>query len=135
MDNNVIRNKLSIYLVIDKKIVVNRVKKEDKSSTKFIGTNRKDKLYYEIEIRNTYDTLVNIDVIDQIPISKESDIEVTVEDISGAELDELSGKLLWKKQLIPSKTEKLSIAFTVKYPKKKKIKYKRNRVAAPKQFW
>ena len=82
-----------------------------------------------------YDTLVNIDVIDQIPISKESDIEVTVEDISGAELDELSGKLLWKKQLIPSKTEKLSIAFTVKYPKKKKIKYKRNRVAAPKQFW
>lgn len=135
IDINVPSDTLSIYLGIDKKIVVNRVKKEDKSSTKFIGTNRKDKLYYEIEIRNTYDTLVNIDVIDQIPISKESDIEVTVEDISGAELDELSGKLLWKKQLIPSKTEKLSIAFTVKYPKKKKIKYKRNRVAAPKQFW
>lgn len=135
IDINVPSDTLSIYLGIDKKIVVNRVKKEDKSSTKFIGTNRKDKLYYEIEIRNTYDTIVNIDVIDQIPVSKESDIEVTVDNISGAELDELSGKLLWKKQLSPSKTEKLAISFTVKYPKKKKIKYKKNRVAAPKQFW
>ena len=126
---------LEISLGRDQKIDVNRVKKQDFNEKKMIGVNRTEKLAYEISIRNTYKTPVEIEAWDQIPVSQESTIEVEVKDISGAKLDALSGKLEWETTLKPSETKKYNVIFTIKYPRNKTVKLRKDRsVAAPRYY-
>ena len=89
-----------------------------------------------ISIRNTYSKEIDIEIIDQVPISQEGDIIVDIQNISGAERDEQSGRLKWKMKIAPSATKKLITAFSVKYPKNKQVRIRKSRqVACPARFW
>ena len=102
------------------------------SDKKVVGSNRKDNYMYEITLKNNRDIPVTIDLFDQIPISQDSDISVTVDESSNAEYSETTGKLVWKVSLNPSEVKKYKIGFTIKYPKDKKIQVRKYRsVAAP----
>ena len=126
---------LDISLGRDRKIIVNRVKKEDFNSKKLIGLNRKESLTYEISLRNTYNKAVKIEIWDQIPISQESTIEVSDIEISGAELDDTSGKIEWETELVPGNTKRYTISFSVKYPRNKKVAIRKSRKVATPMFY
>jgi uncharacterized protein (TIGR02231 family) len=122
---------LDISLGRDPKIMVNRAKVEDKFSKKVIGTNKKETFTYKITVRNTNSTKVKLSLLDQIPVSQESDIVVEKIELSGGKLDDLTGALKWNFDLDPGEAKEVTIAFSVKYPKNKNVRIRGNRNIAP----
>jgi uncharacterized protein (TIGR02231 family) len=112
-----IKDTLSLSLGRDKRIVVKREKLKDFSSKKLIGTNQRSSYAYEITIKNTKAEPVTIIVEDQMPVSQNSQIEVTVIDTGGSRYNKDTGKLTWELGLQPNETKKVSYKFEVKFPK------------------
>lgn len=117
---------LDISLGRDNKVMINRVKIEDKDDQKFIGNNKREKLTYRISIRNTNATPIKLTFIDQVPVSQEGDIEVNVLETTGGEIDKLSGQLKYDVSIASAEAKEFTISFEVKYPKNKPIKVSKN---------
>jgi len=116
----------------DTKIPVTRKLVQEFSDKKVVGNNRRDTYTYTIIAKNNRDTPVRVDLYDQIPISQDSDISVTIDEISGAVFNELTGQLSWIVGLNPGESKSIKIAFTLKYPKDKVIQVKKYRtISAP----
>jgi len=127
---------LELSMGRDSKINISRVKVEDFNKKAWIGTNRKESFNYEISIRNTYEAPINIEIWDQVPVSLENEIHVSIENIANAEHNQESGRLKWKLNIEPESTKKINTAFSIKYPKNKKVNTKRTRkLACPANFW
>jgi uncharacterized protein (TIGR02231 family) len=121
IDPNSIKDTLAVSLGRDKRIVVKRQKLKDFSSRKLIGTNQRESYAYEISVRNTKTEAVKITVEDQVPVSQNSQIEVTVVDVGGARYNKDSGKITWEMNLQPNETKKVTYKFDLKYPKDRTI--------------
>lgn len=117
IDPNNIKDTLSVSLGRDKRIVVQREKVKDFTSRRTIGANRRDRYTWEISVRNTRNEPVKITVEDHVPVSQNSQIEVTVDNTAGAKYTAENGKLLWDLSLNPNETKKMRYSFEVKYPK------------------
>jgi uncharacterized protein (TIGR02231 family) len=117
IDPNNVNDTLAISLGRDKRVVVKREKQKDFTSKKFIGTNKRESYAYEISVRNTKSEPIKITIEDQVPISQNSAIEITVSDVGGAKHNKNTGKLIWEMTLAPSETKKAAFKFEVKYPK------------------
>ncbi len=115
------KDTLSVGLGRDKRVVVKREKVEDVSSRKTIGSNIRDTYSYRITVRNTKIEPVSLNVYDQIPVSTDSRIEITPDDLAGAELNSETGKLTWRLSLKPNESRVLTFRYTVKYPKGKTL--------------
>ncbi len=129
---------MKISLGTDPKIQISRVKKQDKEEETTIGTNRSVNLTYDIDIRNNYEKAVEVEIVDQVPISSDDDLQVNVTETSNAKLDDQSGKLTWYSKLKPGKFQKLTVSFEVKFPRSKNLssfslfKFQRGGVMCPK---
>lgn len=121
VDPRTIKDTLSLSLGRDKRIVVTREKVKDFTSRKVIGSNRRDSYAYEISVRNTRQEPITIVIEDQVPVSKNSLIEVNVIDDGGSRWNRETGKLLWTWTLQSSESRKATFRFEVKYPKDKSI--------------
>lgn len=117
IDPNSIRDTLNVSLGRDKRIVVKREKLKDFSSRKLIGSSQRETRAFEISVRNTKSEIVKINVEDQVPISQNNQIEVTVSDVGGAKYNKDTGKLVWELTLQPNETKKVVYKYEVKYPK------------------
>lgn len=118
----------------DNRIVITRKKLEEFSDKKVVGNNRKDSYVYEITLRNNRDIPVTIDLFDQVPISQDSDISVSIDEISDASHNETTGLLSWKVPLQPGDVKKYRIGFTLKYPKDRRIQVKQFRTISCPSF-
>ena len=103
----------------DEKILVTRKKVEEFSSKNVIGNWKKDTYTYEIIVKNNRNRSISMELNDQVPVSQDSDITVSIEEISSAKLDEGDGKLTWDVVLGPGEAKKYKVSFTIKYPKTK----------------
>lgn len=121
IDPNNIKDTLSVSLGRDKRVVVKREKLKDFSSKKAIGSNQKDSYAFEISVRNTKSEPIKIVVEDQVPVSSNSQIEVTVSDLGGAKYNKTTGKLSWELSLQPNESKKMQFKYEVKYPKDKQL--------------
>ena len=117
IDPNNIKDTLSLSLGRDKRIVVQREKVKDFSARRTIGSNQRDRYTWEISIRNTRNGPVKITIEDHVPVSQNSQIEVTVDDTGGAKYTAETGRLVWELNVQPNETKKLRYGFEVKYPK------------------
>ena len=121
IDPNNIKDTLSVSLGRDKRIVVKREKLKELTSRKLIGTNQRESYAWEISVRNTKAEAIKVIVEDQVPISQNSQIEVSVLDVAGAKYNKDNGKLSWELNLQPNETRKLVFKYEVKYPKDKPV--------------
>ncbi len=121
IDPNNIKDTLAISLGRDKRIVVKREKLKDLTSRKYIGSSQKESYSWEISIRNTKAEAIKIIIEDQVPVSQNTQIEVTVLDIAGAKYTKDTGKLSWELNLAANETKKLVFKYEVKYPKDRQI--------------
>lgn len=121
IDPNVIKDTLSVSLGRDKRIVVKREKVKDFTTRRTIGSNIREAFAWEVSVRNTKNEAVKILVEDQVPVSRNSQIEVTVLDVDGAKYNKDTGKLVWEMNLQPNETKKVVFKYEVKYPKDKTI--------------
>ena len=121
IDPNNIKDTLSVSLGRDKRIVVKREKLKDLTSRKLIGGSQRESYTWELSVRNTKNEAVKIVVEDQLPVSQNSQIEVTPVDLGGAKHDVNTGKLTWVLNLQPNETKKMTYKFEIKYPKDKQV--------------
>ncbi|MEQ8302594.1 MAG: DUF4139 domain-containing protein [Cyclobacteriaceae bacterium] len=121
IDPNNIKDTLSVSLGRDKRIVVQREKLKDLTSKRMIGSNTREEYTYEISIRNTKKDPIKIRIEDQLPVSRNAQIEVNILDAGGAKFEAPTGKLLWELNAQPNETRKVRYRFEVKYPRDKQI--------------
>jgi uncharacterized protein (TIGR02231 family) len=127
---------LELSLGSDPNLQVTRVKKKDFSDRKIIGLQLVEKMAYEIDIRNLYKKEIDIEVIDQVPISAQEEITIKTDELDGASQDEVNGKLVWNLKIPAQQTVKIKMGFTVRYPKDKVVIVKRTgRILCPSDFY
>ncbi|GAA4395697.1 hypothetical protein GCM10023187_02940 [Nibrella viscosa] len=108
---------LVLSLGRDKRILVQREKITDFSSRKTLGSNVRESNGYRITVRNTKNEPVLLTLYDQIPVSTDSRIEVSLEDAGGAVHHAETGRLTWNLSLRPNESRTLTFRYEVKYPK------------------
>jgi uncharacterized protein (TIGR02231 family) len=112
---------LKLSLGRDSRINAKRESIENMKARKTFGSNIREAFAFKIEVLNLKNEVINLVIEDQIPVSQDTDIEVSEDELSGGELDKLTGKVTWKTEITAAaKVEKI-LKYTVKYPKEKTI--------------
>jgi uncharacterized protein (TIGR02231 family) len=105
----------------DKKIVVTRTKLKDMNKDRVIGNNKKVTFSYEMVVKNNRKGPVTLELNDQVPVSKNTDIVVENIELSKGQLDPATGKIKWSLTLAPDEMKKVILTFSVKYPRDQTI--------------
>ena len=117
LDVRYISDTLNISLGRDKNVIVKREKIKDFTTRQFLGNKKEETRDWQISVKNNKGLPVNMVILDQIPVSTNQEIEVTVENISGAIFNNESGEVKWKFKLEPSGKKDFELKYKVKYPK------------------
>ena len=118
-DTRIVDDTLSVGLGRDNNIVVKRKQiNEFKEKTSISGNTKKVSRMYEIEVRNTRKSAIEIELEDQIPLTNNEQLEVEVLETGNAEYNKETGKLTWKLKLNPGESKSLRFGYAVKHPKK-----------------
>jgi uncharacterized protein (TIGR02231 family) len=118
-DTRIVDDTLSVGLGRDNNIVVKRKQiNEFKEKTSISGNTKKVSRMYEIEVRNTRKSAIELELEDQIPLTNNEQLEVEVLEIGNAEYNKETGKLKWKLKLNPGESKSLRFGYAVKHPKK-----------------
>ena len=121
LDPNVSSDTLHFSLGRDQSIRVQRIKVSGRSNRRFFGSSQEQTMTWRITVKNTRQEAVNITVFDQAPISRNSSIEVSMEEISGGQYDKQTGIIKWPLQLQPGEQRELTLQYKVKYPKNRRL--------------
>lgn len=125
---------LMLSLGRDNKVIVTRTKLKDFSSVKSLSGTKKETFTYEMTVKNNRKAPIKIDLLDQLPISKQNEIEVEVLELSKAEQDLPTGKLTWNMTLAPGESKKVQLSYSIKYPKNKSVQTKKYKAAPRAKF-
>ena len=101
----------------DRGIRIERTKESDYSARRAIGSNQTQTVGWKLTVRNTRTEPVVLMLTDQLPVSRNSSITVTEEELSGGTLDKENGTVIWRLELKPGEQRELKLRYAVKYPK------------------
>jgi uncharacterized protein (TIGR02231 family) len=121
IDPNTTADTLNLFLGKDKRVVVKKTLVKELSSLKTSGRDSRQTFTYEITVKNNKLTDINLLLKDQYPLSSIKEVEVKLEESNDALLNPETGVLTWKVALKPGESRKYRFAYSVKYPKDRKI--------------
>ena len=121
LDPNEIDDTLHFSLGRDNSIRIQRTKVADKSTRKLLASSQEQNMTWRITVKNTRNEAVTLTLKDQIPVSQNSGITVTTEELSGGKLDKEKGIVTWQLNLIPNEQKELMVEYKVKYPKNRRL--------------
>ncbi|MDI9365482.1 MAG: mucoidy inhibitor MuiA family protein [Flavobacterium sp.] len=124
IDPNTTTDTLNLTLGKDKRVAIKREKLADFSSVKFLGSNKLQKITYEITVKNNKKEAINLLVKDQYPLATNKEMEVQLLESADASINEETGIVTWKLPLAAGESKKLRLNYTVKYPKDKTVNLK-----------
>jgi len=114
---------LQLPLGIDKNLAIKRVKIKDKCTQKFLDNDVIHNYAYEINIKNNRNLKIEIEVLDQLPLSNNKQITIEHKELSGAKYNELTGELKWRTFVSSKDSKKLVLNYQVKSPKSLGLAY------------
>ncbi|AZA73468.1 DUF4139 domain-containing protein [Chryseobacterium indoltheticum] len=121
--SNYVKDEFPISLGVDERIVVKRIKLEDKTAQKSFNSNKWETESYEISIRNNTKESIELEILDQIPLSENQKITIKTLNIGDGNYDEKTGSILWNRKINSGAAEKINFSYEVKYPKEMQIQY------------
>ena len=121
LDTRSASDTLQISLGQDKNVTINREKQKNFTTKQFIGNKKEETRSWKTTVRNNKNQAINMTILDQIPISTLDEIEVSVQNISGAKHNTETGEIKWELNLDPKGKKELELNYSVKYPKNKKL--------------
>lgn len=122
IDTKTVSDTLLLSLGRDEDISIKRVKPTDLAYTpKFLNNFKRELVAYDIVVKNNKKIPVNIEILDQIPVSKQDDITVELEERSGAQYSADFGKLLWHLEVPAYSSKTLRFKYWLKYPKDRTV--------------
>jgi len=108
---------LNVSLGRDKGVVVERIRRKRTDEKAVIGGKRTINVGFDINVRNTKGSAIDIEVRDQHPLSPRSEIKVELKEKGDADVNEQTGQLTWNITVEPKSTKKLGFAYSVEHPK------------------
>ena len=94
---------------------------KDKSGKQTIGGNIKVDKGFELVVYNKNNHSADVEILDQIPISRQKDIVVELIDGGGASYNSNTGQLKWNIEMAAGEKKVLKFSYSVKYPKDQQI--------------
>jgi uncharacterized protein (TIGR02231 family) len=116
-----IADTLELAMGRDKAIYTTRKKTSDKTKTTALGKNKERTITIELVVKNNKTEAVELDLEDQVPISRKEEIKVKMIDNGGGELNKNSGTLKWTLNLQPKEVKKITFTYTLEYDKHKNV--------------
>lgn len=114
---NLTDDKMSITLGDDKKISIKKEIVNDKAGDKLFSSYQEKIFTYDLVIRNNKKETINIEIKDQIPLSKDESVKIELLQRDNAEFDQEKGFLTWNVKISPSETKKIRVSYKVRFPK------------------
>ena len=108
---------IQLSLGIDKNIAIKRQKIKEKCSQKVLDNDIIHQYTYEITMKNSRATKIEIEVEDQLPLAQDKSVVVDKKELSGAKYDEVTGILKWRSTIQAKDSKKLTLMYQVKAPK------------------
>lgn len=121
LDPNVPSDTLHFSMGRDNSIRIQRVKVADKSTRRFLASSQEQDMTWRITVKNTRNENIAMTLKDQIPVSQNSGITVTTEELSGGSLNKETGIVTWRFNLMPNEQKELILHYRVKYPKNRRL--------------
>ncbi len=112
---------LQISMGSDKNVSVKREKLKNFTTRQFIGSKKEEARAWKTLIKNNKNQAIDMIVLDQVPVSQREEIEVEIQQMSGAKLNKEQGEIKWKFSLEPTKKKELELKYSVKYPKSRRL--------------
>jgi uncharacterized protein (TIGR02231 family) len=122
IDPSTLTDTLAIDLGVDQSIFCERKKTLDVEKCKIIGNSRTQTITIQIVVKNNKNSAVNLSIEDQVPISKNEGIEISINDKGKGELNPETGKLTWDITLKAQEKRILEFTYTLKYDKHKTVR-------------
>ncbi|OJU75834.1 MAG: hypothetical protein BGO09_13460 [Bacteroidetes bacterium 47-18] len=120
---NYIKEEYPIALGTDDRIVLKRTQTDDKTTTKTLNSGKWETESFRISIRNNTKEPVELEILDQLPISENSKITIKALHIGDGALDEQTGSILWNRTISSGQTENINFSYEIKYPKEMRLRY------------
>jgi uncharacterized protein (TIGR02231 family) len=118
-DARIVDDTLSFALGRDNNITIKRKQTKDfNEKTSISGNTKKITRSFDIEVKNTRKSAIEIELEDQIPLSNNEELIIEAINTGNAEYNKETGKLTWKLKLNPAESKKLTFSYSVKFPKK-----------------
>ena len=109
---------LNLSIGQDKRVAVDRkVAKTKPEKTGLLSNTIETIVTITLSIKNNNQTPIDINVVDQIPLSNQENIKITTGDLSKAQYDEKTGKLTWDFSLKALEQKTITFNYTVRQPK------------------
>jgi uncharacterized protein (TIGR02231 family) len=108
---------IDLPLGVDKSVMVTRVRGKEFTAKTLVGGSVKQTRQWELTARNLKTVPIDIEVLDQVPVSVNKQITVDAAEISGAEMDKDTGILTWKFTLKPAESKSMAVKYVVTSPK------------------
>ena len=121
IDPTIASDTLHFSLGRDNGIRIQRTKVAEKSTRKFLASSQEQNMTWRITVKNTRNETVFLTLKDQIPVSQNSGITVTTEELSGGSLDKEKGMITWPLTLAPNEQKEIILSYRVKYPKNRNL--------------
>ncbi len=114
------QDSLQLSLGRDRKVLVRRQAMPTKESRNFLGGKKIQAYAFETTVVNNRKDAIVLRLEDRIPVSRNAEIEVEAQELSGATPDS-EGILRYDIPLAASQTKKQGLRYTIRYPKDKAI--------------
>ena len=121
LDPTVANDTLHFSLGRDNGIRIQREKVSARSSRRLLASTQEQDMTWRITVKNSRKEAVSLTLQDQIPVSENSNITVTTEELSGGQLDKTTGFIVWQLQLQPNEQREFIVHYRVKYPKSRRL--------------
>jgi hypothetical protein len=112
---------LILSLGTDSRILIDRKKLKNQSKKGVFGAKITHQRSYTLTIKNNRSVAVKMTVQDQIPISDNKDIEIELQEGSGATVDAETGILQWNINIESGKIWTTTFSYSVKHPVESRI--------------
>ena len=121
LDPTVANDTLHFSLGRDNGIRIQRTKVSARSTRRLLASSQEQSMTWRITVKNSRQEAVSLTLQDQIPVSENSNITVTTEELSGGQLDKSTGIVIWQLQLQPNEQREFIVQYRVKYPRSRNL--------------
>ena len=121
IDPTIMSDTMELTLGRDQGIISERKKIDEESENANFGKRVVKTYTFEIEVKNVSRSEVDLTLEDQIPITKNEEIDIKLIKDGGSVLDEGTGMLTWKLKLKPGEKKILQFTYSIEHDKDKPV--------------
>lgn len=121
IDPSILSDTMEVTLGRDQGIVSTRKKIDETEEKTKLGKHLLNTYTFEIKVKNGTKGSINLTLEDQIPVTKNEEIEIILVDGDGAVFNDATGKITWKLELEPGADKIIKFTYSIEHDKDKPI--------------